>query len=259
MGAAGDLVPLAEIGAFTSRPEDQPVWHKDLERVVFVVGDVAGRPPADIVFALQDGEAKDPLPSGARADWSGEGEWKITVDVFRDLGLAFAGALLGIYVLLVAEMRSFLTPALVMLAIPLGLVGVMPGFWLLNVLTGAEVDGWRSPVWFTATAMIGLIALAGIVVRNSIILVDFVRHRVAEGVPLREAVLLSGEKRLRPIVLTAGAAMLGAWPITLDPIFSGLAWSLVFGVVASTAFTLVVVPVAYYALERGKAVPPKES
>ena len=115
-------------------------------------------------------------------------------------------------------------------------------------------------MWFTATAMIGMIALAGIVVRNSIILVDFVRHRLAEGVPLREAVLQSGMSRLRPIVLTAGAAMLGAWPITLDPIFSGLAWSLVFGVLASTAFTLVVIPVAYFALLRGRkpAAAPEE-
>jgi multidrug efflux pump subunit AcrB len=156
--------------------------------------------------------------------------------------------MLLIYALLVAETRSFAVPLLVMLAIPLGAIGIMPGFRLLNALTAAEVGGYAAPVWFTATAMIGMIALAGIVVRNSIILVDFVRHRAAEGVPLREAVLASGLSRLRPIVLTAGAAMLGAWPITLDPIFSGLAWSLVFGIVASTAFTLVVIPVAYYAL-----------
>jgi len=252
MGAEGDLVPLAEIGAFQRRTEDQPVYHKDLERVVFVVGEVAGRSPADVVFAMQKSAASAPLSGAARADWSGEGEWKITVDVFRDLGLAFAGAMLLIYVLLVAETRSFVIPLLIMLAIPLGAIGVMPGFRLLNMLTATTVGGYAAPVWFTATAMIGMIALAGIVVRNSIILVDFVRHRLAEGVPLREAVLQSGMSRLRPIVLTAGAAMLGAWPITLDPIFSGLAWSLVFGVLASTAFTLVVIPVAYFALLRGR-------
>jgi multidrug efflux pump subunit AcrB len=247
-GTEGDLVPLAEIGRFERRTEDQPVWHKDLERVVFVVGEVAGRPPADVVFAMQRSAEETPLPGAARADWSGEGEWKITVDVFRDLGLAFAGAMLLIYVLLVAETRSFVIPLLVMLAIPLGAIGIMPGFRMLNAVTATTVGGYAAPVWFTATAMIGMIALAGIVVRNSIILVDFVRHRLAEGVPLREAVIRSGLARLRPIVLTAGAAMLGAWPITLDPIFSGLAWSLVFGIVASTAFTLVVIPVAYYAL-----------
>ena len=255
-GAEGDLVQLAEIGAFERRNEDQPVYHKDLERVVFVTGEVAGRAPADVVFAMQDWEEATPLPGGARADWSGEGEWKITVDVFRDLGLAFAGAMLLIYVLLVAETRSFVVPLLIMLAIPLGAIGIMPGFRLLNWLTATDVGGYAAPVWFTATAMIGMIALAGIVVRNSIILVDFVRHRLAEGVPLREAVLQSGLSRLRPIVLTAGAAMLGAWPITLDPIFSGLAWSLVFGILASTVFTLVVIPVAYYALLRRRASAP---
>jgi len=240
----GGLVPLAELGGFVERAEDQPITHKDLERVAFVLGEVAGRPPADVVFALDD----VPLPHGAAATWSGEGEWKITVDVFRDLGLAFAAALVGIYVLLVVETGSFRLPLVIMLAIPLGLIGIAPGFWLLNLVAGRSVGGYPDPVWFTATAMIGMIALAGIVVRNSIILIDFVRARTADGVPLEEAIAQSGAMRARPIALTAGAAMLGAWPITLDPIFSGLAWALVFGLLASTAFTLVVVPVAYYAL-----------
>lgn len=191
------------------------------------------------------------LPAGVTANWAGEGEWKVTVDVFRDLGLAFAAALVGIYVLLVVETHSFTMPLVIMLAIPLGLIGIGPGFWLLNLVAGDTVGGHPDPVWFSATAMIGMIALAGIVVRNAIILIDFVRHRQAEGEPLEEAILDSGERRLRPIALTAGAAMLGAWPITLDPIFSGLAWSLIFGLVASTAFTLVVVPVAYFAMEGG--------
>jgi len=143
-------------------------------------------------------------------------------------------------------------PLIVMLAIPLAAIGIAPGFWILNRVAGATVGGFPDPVWFTATAMIGMIALAGIVVRNSIILIDFVRHRRAEGRPLDEAIVDSGVRRLRPIVLTAGAAMLGAWPITLDPIFSGLAWSLIFGLVASTAFTLVVVPVAYFAVMRSQ-------
>ena len=247
-GAAGDLVPLAELGGFRERVEDQPIYHKDLERVVYVLGDVAGRPPVDVILGLERGLATQPLGGGARAGWSGEGEWKITVDVFRDLGLAFGAALVGIYVLLVVETSSFVMPLLIMLAIPLGAIGIGPGFWLLNVVAGRTVGGHPDPVWFTATAMIGMIALAGIVVRNSIILIDFIRRRLADGMPLRAAIAESGVRRLRPIALTAGAAMLGAWPITLDPIFSGLAWSLIFGLAASTAFTLVVVPVVYFAM-----------
>ncbi|MEB2283581.1 MAG: acriflavine resistance protein B [Polyangiaceae bacterium UTPRO1] len=251
-GRGGALVPVAELGSFAVRTQEPSIYHKDLDRVVYVVADVAGRAPADAVFALERELAAAPLPDGAWADWSGEGEWSITVDVFRDLGIAFAAALLGIYVLLVAETRSFRLPLIIMLAIPLGLVGIAPGFWLLNLVAGDRVGGFPDPVWFTATAMIGMIALAGIVVRNAIILIDFIRARRAEGGALAEAVIEAGEERLRPIALTAGAAMLGAWPITLDPIFSGLAWSLIFGLVASTVFTLVVVPVAYHGMEAGE-------
>ncbi len=253
-GSAGSLVPLAELGAFGERPDDQPIHHKDLQRVVYVVGDVAGRPPVEAVLAMER-DQDTVLPAGFSAHWAGEGEWKVTVDVFRDLGLAFGAALIGIYVLLVVETHSFMMPLIIMLAIPLGAIGIAPGFWLLNLVAGNTVDGFPDPVWFTATAMIGMIALAGIVVRNAIILIDFIRHRLAEGVALDEAIVDSGVHRLRPIMLTAGAAMLGAWPITLDPIFSGLAWSLIFGLIASTAFTLVVVPVAYHALAV-RAVPP---
>jgi multidrug efflux pump subunit AcrB len=251
-GSTGELVPLAEIGRFERTPEDEPIFHKDLERTVFVLGEIAGRAPADVVFAMQ---AKGPLPAGATASWGGEGEWKVTVDVFRDLGLAFAGALVAIYVLLVVETRSFFMPLLIMLSIPLGAIGIFPGFWLLNALGAGQVGGFGNPIWFTATGMIGMIALAGIVIRNSILLIDFVRRGLAEGIPLREAILESGVQRFRPILLTAAAAMLGAWPITLDPIFSGLAWSLIFGVLASTAFTLVVIPVAYFAVRRRAEAP----
>ncbi|MCC6409487.1 MAG: efflux RND transporter permease subunit [Planctomycetes bacterium] len=252
-GSGAQPIPLGELGRFEERLDDQTIFHKDLERVVFVLGEVAGLPPADAVLGMQSELEERPLAGGARADWSGEGEWKITLDVFRDLGLAFAGALIAIYVLLVVETRSFGMPLLVMLAIPLGAIGILPGFWLLNLLVAEDIGGYSSPVWFTATGMIGMIALAGIVVRNSIILIDFMRHRIAEGSTPREAVLESGAKRLRPILLTAGAAMLGAWPITLDPIFSGLAWSLIFGLIASTVFTLVVVPLVYYLLVRRNA------
>jgi len=254
-GSTGELVPLAEIGRFERVVDDQPIFHKDLQRTVFVTGEIAGRAPAEVVFALQKDLAERPLPQGVEAAWGGEGEWKITVDVFRDLGIAFAGALVAVYVLLVMETRSFFMPLLIMVAIPLGALGIFPGFWLLNMLVGEKVGGFGNPVWFTATGMIGMIALAGIVFRNAIILIDFVRHRVREGEPLREAILESGVQRFRPILLTAATTMLGAWPITLDPIFSGLAWSLIFGVFASTAFTLVVVPVAYFAVTRKKEVP----
>jgi multidrug efflux pump subunit AcrB len=247
-GQTGVLVPLAEIGRFEERTDDLTIMHKDLERTVFVLGDVTGRPPADVVFAIEDDVAETPLPGEARAEWGGEGEWKITIDVFRDLGLAFLGALIAIYALLVVETHSFFMPLVIMASIPLGIIGIMPGFWLLNRFTAAEVGGHLSPVWFTATGMIGMIALAGIVIRNAIILIDFIRTRVAQGLSMRDAVLKSGTERLRPIVLTALTTMLGAWPITLDPIFSGLAWSLIFGILASTTFTLIVIPVVYYAL-----------
>ncbi len=185
-------------------------------------------------------------------DFAGEGEWKITLDVFRDLGLAFGAAMIAIYVLLVAQMGSFAVPLVVMLAIPLTILGVMPGFWLLNVLSAQQVGGFLDPVYFTATGMIGMIALAGIVTRDSIILVDFIHLSLARGRSLFDAIMESRVVRLRPILLTAGAAMLGAVPIIIDPIFSGLAWSLIFGLFASTLFTLFVIPVAYWLLYANK-------
>ena len=188
------------------------------------------------------------LPAGIRVDFAGEGEWKITLDVFRDLGLAFGAAMIGIYILLVAQTGSFTIPMVVMLAIPLTILGVMPGFWLLNALQAQHVGGYLDPVYFTATGMIGMIALSGIVTRDSIILVDFIHLSLARGRSLFDAIMESRVVRLRPILLTASAAMLGAVPIIIDPIFSGLAWSLIFGLFASTLFTLFVIPVAYWLL-----------
>lgn len=178
--------------------------------------------------------------------WNGEGEWKITLDVFCDLGIAFAAALLLIHILLLVSTGSYAVPLIIMAAIPLTMIGVMPGFALLKLVASRPVGGYPDPVFFTATAMIGLIALAGLVVRNSIILIDFIHSAVEDGTPLKEALIESGALRLRPIVLTAGAALLGSWIITLDPIFSGLAWTIIFGVFASTFFTLVVIPVFYW-------------
>ncbi|MDQ7832969.1 MAG: efflux RND transporter permease subunit [Desulfovibrionaceae bacterium] len=247
---AGTVAPLAELGQFRPVPEEQPILHKNMRRVAYVFGETVGRAPAEAVFGLKDRLAADPPRRGVTVDFAGEGEWKITVDVFRDLGIAFGAALLGIYILLIIETTSFSLPLLLMTAIPLTLLGIMPGFWLLNVLFGETVGGYGDPVFFTATSMIGMIALGGIVIRNSLVLINFVDDSLRQGMELREAVLRSGAIRLRPIALTALTTMLGAWPITLDPIFSGLAWALIFGLLASTAFSLLLIPVAYYAVRR---------
>ena len=249
---AGGLVPLGELGTLTLDTAPKPIMRKNLERVVFVMGDTAGESPVNAILDLMGKVKQNPLASGYRVNWRGEGEWKITVDVFRDLGIAFAGALLGIYILLVLQTMSYGMPLVIMVAIPLTLIGVMPGFALLNLLFTGPVAGFPNPIFFTATAMIGMIALAGIVVRNSIILIDFIHHHLDQGFSLHDAVLRSGAIRFRPIVLTALSAMFGSWVITLDPIFSGLAWSFIFGLFASTMFTLAVVPLIYYRLERKK-------
>ena len=244
-GRNGNSVQLGELGRFEETTYDKTIFHKNLERVVYVTAEMAGRGPAYAVLSLQSFFNKHPLPAGLKIDWRGEGEWKITLDVFRDLGIAFAAALVAIYVLLVYETASYILPVVIMMSIPLTLIGIMPGFWLLNLIVNRPVGGFSNPVFFTATAMIGMIALAGIVVRNGIILVDFIRNAVARGQSAREAVYEAGAVRFRPIFLTAGAALLGTWPITLDPIFSGLAWAIIFGLFVSTAFTLLIIPTVY--------------
>ncbi len=288
-GSGGELVPLAELGDWKSTRVDQMIYHKNTRRVAYVFAETAGRPPAEVVVdVLSDREKLPPhgqklthigsgwieaakprpldrrtflsrgggipwgVPAGFTVDFAGEGEWKITLDVFRDLGLAFAAAMVGIYVLLVAQTGSFAVPVVVMLAIPLTVLGVMPGFWLLNVLSAQHVGGYLDPVYFTATGMIGMIALSGIVTRDSIILVDFIHLSLSRGRSLFDAIMESRVVRLRPILLTAAAAMLGAVPIIIDPIFSGLAWSLIFGLSASTVFTLFVIPVVYWLLYANK-------
>ncbi len=284
-GENGQLVPLAELGRWENTRVDQMIYHKNLQRVAYVFAETAGRPPADVVvdvlvdrdhsgrmptaakmvgegwvadaparpvdertFLSNGGGIAWALPAAFTVDFAGEGEWKITLDVFRDLGLAFAAAMVAIYILLVAQMGSFVIPLVVMLAIPLTILGVMPGFWLLNVLHAEHMGGYLDPVYFTATGMIGMIALSGIVTRDSIILVDFIHLSLGRGRSLFDAIMESRVVRLRPILLTASAAMLGATPIIIDPIFSGLAWSLIFGLFASTLFTLFVIPVAYWLL-----------
>ncbi len=254
-GESGEIVLMGELGEFRERISDQPVYHKNLKRVVFIYGEMAGRSPVDAILSMQDKLSQNPLPSNLRAEWAGEGEWKITVDVFRDLGIAYAAAMMGIFILLVIQTGSYLMSMLIMTAIPLTVIGIMPGFWLLNFFFADPVGQYQNPIFFTATSMIGMIALGGIVIRNSLVLIEFIQDSIKEGLSLKEAILESGAVRMRPIVLTALTTALGAWPITLDPIFSGLAWALITGLFASTAFTLIFIPVAYYSMYR-KAHPP---
>jgi len=284
-GATGTLVALAELGTWETQRVDQTIYHKNLKPVVYVFAECAGRPPAECIADVQadqvfnqnhaevTADSRTPcpvesrtyfnngsglvwsVPKGIDVVFSGEGEWKITLDVFRDLGLAFAAAMLMIYIILVAQTGSFALPIVVMMAIPLTVIGVMPGFWLLNAINGSVVGGYADPVYFTATAMIGMIALAGIVTRDSIILVDFIELAIRHGRPLFDAILESRVVRLRPILITAGAALLSSLPITIDPIFSGLGWSLIFGLIASTGFTLFVIPVSYWLLKAGNESP----
>jgi multidrug efflux pump subunit AcrB len=232
----------------------EPEIHlKNLHRVVYVIGDVAGREesPVYAIAALRpriaaltapDGrpvhQLSTVLPSsdeGYSLKW--DGEWHITYEVFRDMGIAFAVVLVLIYVLTVGWFKSFVTPLVIMIPIPLSLVGILP----LHALLGA---------YFTATSMIGFIAGAGITVRNSIILVDFIELRLAEGYPLLEAVIDAGAVRFRPMVLTAAAVIVGGGVILFDPIFQGLAVSLIGGEVASTLLSRVAVPVLYYLVRR---------
>ncbi len=251
-GRSGHSVQLGELGHFENRTVDKTIFHKNLERVVYVTAEMAGRGPAYAVLSQQKLFAENPLPAGLSIDWRGEGEWKITLDVFRDLGIAFAAALVAIYVLLVYETGSYALPGVIMMSIPLTLIGILPGFWLLNLIVDRPVGGFGNPVFFTATAMIGMITLAGIVVRNGILLVDFIRNAVDRGADVRDAVFEAGAVRFRPIFLTASTTMLGTWPITLDPIFSGLAWAIIFGLFVSTAFTLLVIPTVYILIYGGK-------
>jgi multidrug efflux pump subunit AcrB len=265
------LVAMAELVARQEVTGEQPIYHKDLKPVAYAFAEVAGRVPAAVVYdvdadlnrsseALSGSEPRSlagrtyftsggglpwSLPDDVNVVWSGEGEWNITLRVFRDLGIAFGVALVGLFAVIRLQTGMTSLTAIIMLAIPLTVIGIMPGFWLLNVLTARAYGGYADPVLFTATAMIGMIALAGIVVRNSLILVEFVEQARGRGMDVHDALLEAGRLRARPVLLTAGTTLLGNLVITLDPIFSGLAWAIIFGVLASTAFTLLVVPVVY--------------
>jgi multidrug efflux pump subunit AcrB len=246
----GGNVPLAELGDFEQAANEYPIMHKNLRRVEMVTAEAIGRAPGEMILATQFKTLRDnPLPTGISVKWAGEGEWEITLRVFRDLGIAFGVAMAGILLLLIVQTGSVKLSLVIMCAIPLTLIGIAPGFWLLNIIAGGTVGGYADPVFFTATGMIGMIALGGIVIRNSIVLIEFIEESRQRGNSLQQAILDSGAVRFRPIMLTALTTLMGAWPITLDPIFSGLAWALIFGLLASTFFTMVVIPTVYLLLD----------
>ena len=238
----GPLVPLGAVAAFIERPAPVSRFHKDLKPVIYVTGDVAKQleSPAYAMLAMGPSLAaagiattwSGPAPSTERVSLNWDGEWRITYEVFRDLGIAFAAVLVLIYFLVVAWFQSFRTPLVIMAPIPLTLVGILPG----HALSGA---------FFTATSMIGMIALAGIIVRNSILLVDFVELARNRGASLQDAVVEASMVRARPILLTAAAVVIGGAVMVADPIFQGLGIALISGAVVATLLTLVVIPLLY--------------
>ncbi|HFD79560.1 MAG TPA: efflux RND transporter permease subunit [Gammaproteobacteria bacterium] len=254
--SSGKTVPLAELGRFVQRPEGPYIFHKDLRGVEYVTGEMTGRLGAPIygMFAVEDllenytapdgvkitgmpmgllGPPENDLQSGF--EWGGE--WTVTYETFRDMGLAFMAALVLIYGLIVLEFRDYALAGLIMSPIPLTLIGIIPGHWIM------DAD-------FTATSMIGMIALAGIIVRNSILLVEFVKNEVALGKDIREAAVTAGRTRLRPILITQLTVMAGAWAIIFDPIFEGMAVSLLFGAGVATVFTMLVIPLGCISAEK---------
>lgn len=249
----GQLIPLSELVTWEKGVADKTIDHKNLQRVIYVVADVAGKEESPVYAMLaawnqikgltsSDGRpikiylTRQPdKEEGVSLKW--DGEWQITYEVFRDLGLAFAVGIIVMYLLIVGWFQSFVIPLVIMSPIPLTLIGIIPGHMVMKA-------------FFTATSMIGFIALAGIIVRNSILLVEFARQRLHEGAPLDEAVIEAGIVRARPILLTAAAVIVGSFVILFDPIFQGLAISLISGTFVSTLLTLVVIPIIYFMVER---------
>ena len=244
----GVPVSISQFARVVEKPWDGAIIHKDLLPVVFVTGDMAGDLDSPLygMFELSDAISETEFagqgieqryisqpdnPYYFSMKW--DGEWQITYETFRDMGIAYAVGLVLIFLLVVAQFRSYLLPLVIMAPIPLTVIGVMPG----HALLGAQ---------FTATSMIGMIALAGIIVRNSILLVDFIQHEQAAGTSLEDAVIAATAVRAKPILLTALAAMMGAFFILDDPIFNGLAIALIFGILVSTLLTLLVIPVLFY-------------
>ncbi|MBD1262259.1 efflux RND transporter permease subunit [Maribacter polysiphoniae] len=249
----GHMVTIGDLVTIEQKTRAKSIYRKNQKRVVYVLADMAGdlESPVYAILGMTDKLKQINLPEGYSLDelyikqpdfednytvkW--DGEWQITLEVFRDLGIAFLGVIIIIYILIVGWFQNFKAPVVMMVAIPLSMVGIVLGHWLLGA-------------FFTATSFIGMIALAGIMVRNSVLLIDFVNLRLAEGIPIKQAVIEAGAVRTVPILLTAGTVVIGAFVILFDPIFQGLAISLMGGTIVSTVLTLLVVPLVYYMIER---------
>jgi multidrug efflux pump subunit AcrB len=249
----GTLITIGDLVDIKETIREKSIFRKNQKRVVYVTADMAGEleSPVYAILGMTDKLKEIKLPEGYTLDelylsqpdyednytvkW--DGEWQITLEVFRDLGMAFLVAIIFIYILIVGWFQSFKAPMVMMVAIPLSLIGIILGHWMMDA-------------FFTATSFIGMIALAGIMVRNSVLLIDFINLRLAEGIPLKKAVIEAGAVRTTPILLTAGTVVIGAFVILFDPIFQGLAISLMGGTIVSTVLTLLVVPLVYYLIER---------
>jgi len=249
----GNMIPIADLVDIQKNTRAKSIYRKNQKRVVYVLADMAGEleSPVYAILGMEDKLKAIDLPEGYAMNelylnqpefeddytvkW--DGEWQITLEVFRDLGIAFLGVIIIIYILIVGWFQNFKAPIVMMVAIPLSLVGIVLGHWVMGA-------------FFTATSFIGMIALAGIMVRNSVLLIDFVNLRLDEGVPLKQAVIEAGAVRTTPILLTAGTVVIGAFVILFDPIFQGLAISLMGGTIVSTVLTLLVVPLVYYMIEK---------
>ncbi len=254
-GSQGNVVPVSDLVKVKTDTLQNTIYRKDQKRVVYVLADMAGvlESPVYAILGMNEKLQKMELPKGYKINelymeqptsesdftvkW--DGEWQITLEVFRDLGAAFLVVIIVIYMLIVGWFQNFKTPMVMMVAIPLSLVGIVLGHWLLDA-------------YFTATSFIGMIALAGVMVRNSVLLIDFIEIRLNEGIPIKQAIIEAGAVRTTPILLTTGAVVIGASIILFDPIFQGLAISLVAGAIVSTLLTLIVVPLIYYITERKK-------
>jgi multidrug efflux pump subunit AcrB len=251
----GNMVPIIDLVDIQETTSAKSIYRKNQKRVVYVLADMAGEleSPAYAILGMEEKLKEIPLPQGyemqerylGQPDFEDnytvkwDGEWQITLEVFRDLGIAFLGAIILIYILIVGWFQNFKAPIVMMVAIPLSLIGIVLGHWIMGA-------------FFTATSFIGMIALAGIMVRNSVLLIDFINLRLADGVPLKQAAIEAGAVRTTPILLTAGTVVIGAFVILFDPIFQGLAISLMGGTIVSTVLTLLVVPLVYYMIERKK-------
>lgn len=249
----GNMVPIADLVSISQNIAAKSIYRKNQKRVVYVMADMAGEleSPAYAILGMEEKLKEIPLPQGyemnemylGQPDYEDnytvkwDGEWQITLEVFRDLGIAFLGAIILIYILIVGWFQNFKAPIVMMVAIPLSLIGIILGHWIMGA-------------FFTATSFIGMIALAGIMVRNSVLLIDFINLRTADGIPLKQAAIEAGAVRTTPILLTAGTVVIGAFVILFDPIFQGLAISLMGGTIVSTVLTLLVVPLVYYMIEK---------